>query len=961
MTPEERAEVAPAADNFESLFGARAKKPVSVKAAETAIGFTPVGSAVEIGEELSKEDPSYGKVAVIAAGDVLGTALPVAAPVVKTLIGSGRGIVKDVDDLVDTWAKGDISNKELRDSAKELGVEINTKRITKNRDPSDIQIAMPDGKVYTGVDTIPNPAIDPEYVKGLTKPAETDALQELGLTDEALEAWKAENYSKDKYRVARIEKVEDAAKALREGKITSAKFRELSDAYQPIVPIEEMPDFPTKVEVVQALHATDKRKVAKGIIGVNKTIQDGTPISARLDIPAYNDTDTWVVSLHDGTAKNGDTVGYAQTAVLNNVNFTTNPLAASAIAAGNTKTTIARMNGSYVNADPEEVYNTAKQILEANPEDWTQVGMNPYRASYFYDKTDGMPVTSADQVIQVGPLVFAKNAKKTTPDDEMFQFTNKRTGVTANFSEGGMALEEQMAMNFGDVPDNTIGQDPVSGNDIPLGSTAENVRDDIPANLSEGEIVVPADVVNFHGVKLFEDLRREAKLGYAQMAEDGRIGGEPMDMDEPMEEDELGLELADLEIIELAEEPVTMDKGGYNSKPPKFKNRYEKIMYYLAKFMQDEEKEEEKKLKGPSIAEQINFGGKYNEGGMASDEQPFYSQKGGFDMSRADVPMGSPIGDTGTVPTGMVELREYMNDAGHKIVITFVDGEPTTDIPVGYYPVSTIVTPSPSVSTPSDKDDKPSMPMPEGINYKELSVQELTDMVSGQQDSKITNMVSKLAMASNPVMGILMKVAMADQSRKLKAEVQRRLDDPATTDLDRMKLNNLMEIEGESTFIERLFGKEPAKMIAKPKDNEAFIAAAIADPEKFLAPVDDVYEPEVTTPEITGLDPETVVQQDDDDEPPFVQKPKDPIPPVSSGFPAKPDPAEEFGGSQTRFQPDDDDDDEPTFAPTPTPPANSGFSGMGPDPAEQFGGSPTRRTGGGGRNKGGLMKAKKKK
>ena len=89
----------------------RKKKPASVKAADVAVSMTPVGSAVEIAEELDKEDPSYGKVAVIAAGDVLGTALPVAAPVVKTLIGSSRGIVKDVDDLVDTWAKGDISNK----------------------------------------------------------------------------------------------------------------------------------------------------------------------------------------------------------------------------------------------------------------------------------------------------------------------------------------------------------------------------------------------------------------------------------------------------------------------------------------------------------------------------------------------------------------------------------------------------------------------------------------------------------------------------------------------------------------------------------------------------------------------------------------------------------------------------------------------------------------------------------
>ena len=120
-----------------------------------------------------------------------------------------------------------------------------------------------------------------------------------------------------------------------------------------------------------------------------------------------------------------------------------------------------------------------------------------------------------------------------------------------------MALEEQMAMNFGDVPDNTIGQDPVSGNEIPLGATAENVRDDIPANLSEGEIVVPADVVNFHGVKLFEDLRAEAKMGYAQMAQDGRIGGEPMD---DAEEDRMmDIELSELDLEVMDDEaPVEM-------------------------------------------------------------------------------------------------------------------------------------------------------------------------------------------------------------------------------------------------------------------------------------------------------------------------------------------------------------------------------------------------------------------
>ena len=144
---------------------------------------------------------------------------------------------------------------------------------------------------------------------------------------------------------------------------------------------------------------------------------------------------------------------------------------------------------------------------------------DPRRQGGFYvraGENKHVPVREATEVIQIGPLVLAKNAKL----DLEYQ----------GYSEGGMALEEQMSMNFGDVPDNTIGVDPVSGNEIPLGSTAENVRDDIPAQLSEGEIVMAADVVRFHGVKLFEDLRAQAKMGYAEMAEEGRIGGEPMEM-----------------------------------------------------------------------------------------------------------------------------------------------------------------------------------------------------------------------------------------------------------------------------------------------------------------------------------------------------------------------------------------------------------------------------------------------
>ena len=53
----------------------RKKKPVSVKGADAAISMTPVGSAVDIAEELGEEDPSYAKIGLIAAGDVLGAAI----------------------------------------------------------------------------------------------------------------------------------------------------------------------------------------------------------------------------------------------------------------------------------------------------------------------------------------------------------------------------------------------------------------------------------------------------------------------------------------------------------------------------------------------------------------------------------------------------------------------------------------------------------------------------------------------------------------------------------------------------------------------------------------------------------------------------------------------------------------------------------------------------------------------
>ena len=101
-------------------------------------------------------------------------------------------------------------------------------------------------------------------------------------------------------------------------------------------------------------------------------------------------------------------------------------------------------------------------------------------------------------------------------------------------------MDEQMEMALGQAE--TV--DPVSGNDVPPGSLPEEVRDDIDAKLSEGEYVVPADVVRFFGVKYFEDLRTEAKMGLQQMDADGRIGGEPV-QEQPQGQDD-SMDVAEL-------------------------------------------------------------------------------------------------------------------------------------------------------------------------------------------------------------------------------------------------------------------------------------------------------------------------------------------------------------------------------------------------------------------------------
>ena len=87
-------------------------------------------------------------------------------------------------------------------------------------------------------------------------------------------------------------------------------------------------------------------------------------------------------------------------------------------------------------------------------------------------------------------------------------------------------LSNEMNQMFaeGGMPEDGGNVDPVSGNEIPPGAMAEEVRDDIPAQLSEGEFVFPADVVRYIGLATLMKMRDKAKMGLKRMEEIGQMG-----------------------------------------------------------------------------------------------------------------------------------------------------------------------------------------------------------------------------------------------------------------------------------------------------------------------------------------------------------------------------------------------------------------------------------------------------
>ncbi len=226
------------------------------------------------------------------------------------------------------------------------------------------------------------------------------------------------------------------------------------------------------------------------------------------------------------------------------------------------------------------------------------------------------------------------------------------------------------AFNEGGLMDEGGTVDPASGNDVPVGSTQEEVRDDIPAQLSEGEFVLPADVVRYHGLEKIMALRDEAKAGLARMEAMGQMGNS----EEATIPDGIPFDINDLDMVD--DGMVEYNVGGFVQQPTGFIQQpvFTGIQGYQ-----------------PSQFATTPTGYiPYTTPTVGQPVAQTYTppQQQAVPMLGEQTPgsFTNFMGVAAPSPGGYDELRTYVNDAGQEMQIPFKDGNPLYPIPEGFKP-----------------------------------------------------------------------------------------------------------------------------------------------------------------------------------------------------------------------------------------------------------------------------------
>lgn len=287
--------------------------------------------------------------------------------------------------------------------------------------------------------------------------------------------------------------------------------------------------------------AIGKKSISKktGESMIDVPIEEGREVGVRLDINAYVDKNTWVVTVHDSKVKrdgsldvSGSPISYTNVARIKNVTFASNPGAALNIARGRSKATIARMMGNWSPLEgdtPEARAENAKSIVVEvmNDPSWVQVGMNPFRHSYFYDRLDGMPVVKADEVVQIGGLVYAKNAEKTSPLDERFR--DPKSGLRFQIS-GEIETGSPFTFTYNKNPEQAPDMGSMFGQDVePTGDYVTRNEGFTPEGFESGLVTVKNPLVI--------DITDETQVSYKNDLSDSYDGKTGQELSDAIKED----------------------------------------------------------------------------------------------------------------------------------------------------------------------------------------------------------------------------------------------------------------------------------------------------------------------------------------------------------------------------------------------------------------------------------------
>lgn len=147
----------------------------------------------------------------------------------------------------------------------------------------------------------------------------------------------------------------------------------------------------------------------------------------------------------------------------------------------------------------------------------TQEGLDMAKKKFILD--DKKADTNGDGKLSTREKEVGKAVQRNVDEEVLADEKIKLNSGGMPCGCGAMSAQDCMCDMMGGI----MGYDDVSGNPIPIGSTPENVRDDIDANISTDEYVLPAHVVKWHGIKHIQMMQSEAEMGLMAMKMEGLI------------------------------------------------------------------------------------------------------------------------------------------------------------------------------------------------------------------------------------------------------------------------------------------------------------------------------------------------------------------------------------------------------------------------------------------------------